>query len=112
MAYISSGRVRPLALTTAKRGFIEVPTMIESGFVGFDLSTWLGFLGPAGMSPAIVNKLNTDLIAVMKSPQISEKIKQQGMLEVASTPTDFAEKIVKDVQMYKGIIQKSGAKTD
>ena len=112
MAYISSGRVRPLALTTAKRGFIEVPTMIESGFVGFDLSTWLGFLGPAGMSPAIVNKLNADLIAVMKSPQISEKIKQQGMLEVASTPTYFAEKIVRDVQMYKGIIQKSGAKTD
>jgi tripartite-type tricarboxylate transporter receptor subunit TctC len=86
--------------------------MIESGFVGFDLSTWLGFLGPAGMSPAIVNKLNADLIAVMKSPQISEKIKQQGMLEVASTPTYFAEKIVRDVQMYKGIIQKSGAKTD
>lgn len=112
MAYISSGRVRPLALTTAKRGFIEVPTMIESGFVGFDLSTWLGFLGPAGMSPAIVNRLNADLIAVMKSPQISEKIKQQGMLEVASTPAYFAEKIVRDVQMYKGIIQKSGAKTD
>ena len=112
MAYISSGRVRPLALTTAKRGFIEAPTMIESGFVGFDLSTWLGFLGPAGMSPAIVKKLISDLIFVMKSPQISEKIKQQGMLEVASTPTYFAEKIVKDVQMYKGIIQKSGAKTD
>jgi tripartite-type tricarboxylate transporter receptor subunit TctC len=112
MAYISAGRVRPLALTTAKRGFIEVPTMIESGFVGFDLSTWLGFLGPAGMSPALVNKLNADLISVMKSPQISEKIKQQGMLEVASTPSYFSAKIVSDVRMYKDIIQKSGAKTD
>lgn len=112
MAYISAGRVRPLALTTAKRGFIEVPTMIESGFVGFDLSTWLGFLGPAGMSPALVNKLNTDLISVIKSPQISEKIKQQGMLEVASTPSYFSAKIVSDVRMYKDIIQKSGATTD
>jgi tripartite-type tricarboxylate transporter receptor subunit TctC len=112
MAYITAGRVRPLALTTAKRGFIEVPTMIESGFVGFDLSTWLGFLGPAGMSPALVNKLNADLISVMKSPQVSEKIKQQGMLEIASTPSYFSTKIVSDVRMYKDIIQKSGAKTD
>lgn len=112
IAYISAGKVRPLALTTSKRGFIEVPTMIESGFAGFDLSTWLGFLGPAGMSPGLVDKLNTDLIDVMKNPQIREKIKQQGMLEVASTPAAFASKIVKDVEMYKGIIQKSGAKTD
>lgn len=112
MAYISAGKVRPLALTTAKRGFIEVPTMIEAGYAGFDLSTWLGFLGPAGLSETIVKKLNSDLIEVMKSPQISEKIKQQGMLDVASTPNYFAKKIVTDVQMYKDIIQKSGAKTD
>jgi tripartite-type tricarboxylate transporter receptor subunit TctC len=64
------------------------------------------------MSPALVNKLNADLISVMKLPQISEKINQQGMLEVASTPAYFSKKIVSDVQMYKDIIQKSGAKTD
>lgn len=111
-SYISAGTLRPLALTTLERGFIDVPTMIESGFVGFDLSTWLGFLGPAGLSPAVAEKLNTDLVSVMKSPQISEQMKKQGMLEVASTQKYFAEKIIRDVEMYKGIIEKSGAKID
>lgn len=112
MSFITAGTLRPLALTTREQGFIDVPTMIESGFVGFDLSTWLGFLGPAGLSPVVVEKLNTDLVFTMKSPQISEQMKKQGMLEVASTQKYFAEKINSDVQMYKTIIDKAGAKLD
>lgn len=112
MQYISTGQLRPLALTTGKRAFIEVPTMIEVGFAGFDLSTWLGFLGPANMPAPVVQKLSSDLIAVMKSPAVSEMLKKQGMLEVASTPAQFAQKITNDLTIYRDIIQKSGAKRD
>ena len=110
IAYINSDKVRALALTTSKRGFIAVPTMIESGYAGFDISTWLGFLGPANMSPALVQKIYGDIQKLMRSDAMLEKLKQQGMLEVGLSPVEFGKKITKDVDMYKNIIQKSGLK--
>jgi len=110
IAYINADKVRALALTTSKRAFINAPTMIESGYAGFDISTWLGFLGPANMPPALVDKLYQDIQKLMKSEGIAEKLKQQGMLEVGLSPSEFARKITKDVEMYKNIIQKSGLK--
>ena len=110
IAYINADKVRALALTTSKRAFITVPTMIESGYPGFDISTWLGFLGPANMPPALVQKIYGDIQKLMRSDVIAEKLKQQGMLEVGLSPVEFGKKITKDVDMYKNIIQKSGLK--
>lgn len=110
IAYINADKVRALALTTSKRAFITVPTMIESGYPGFDISTWLGFLGPANMPPAVVQKIYGDIQKLMRSDAIAEKLKQQGMLEVGLSPAEFGNKITKDVDMYKNIIQKSGLK--
>ena len=110
IAYINADKVRALALTTSKRAFITVPTMIESGYPGFDISTWLGFLGPANMPPAVVQKIYGDIQKLMRSDAIAEKLKQQGMLEVGLSPAEFGKKITKDVDMYKNIIQKSGLK--
>ena len=110
ITYINADKVRALALTTSKRAFITVPTMIESGYPGFDISTWLGFLGPANMPPAVVQKIYGDIQKLMRSDAIAEKLKQQGMLEVGLSPAEFGKKITKDVDMYKNIIQKSGLK--
>ena len=110
IAYINADKVRALALTTSKRAFIAAPTMIESGYPGFDISTWLGFLGPANMPPALVQKIYADIQKLMRSDAIAEKLKQQGMLEVGLSPVEFGKKITKDVDMYKNIIQKSGLK--
>ncbi len=110
IAYINADKVRALALTTSKRAFITAPTMIESGYPGFDISTWLGFLGPANMPPAVVQKIYGDIQKLMRSDAIAEKLKQQGMLEVGLSPVEFGKKITKDVDMYKNIIQKSGLK--
>ena len=110
IAYINADKVRALALTTSKRAFITAPTMIESGYPGFDISTWLGFLGPANMPPALVQKIYGDIQKLMRSDAIAEKLKQQGMLEVGLSPVEFGKKITKDVDMYKNIIQKSGLK--
>ena len=110
IAYINADKVRALALTTSKRAFIAAPTMIESGYPGFDISTWLGFLGPANMPPALVQKIYGDIQKLMRSDVIAEKLKQQGMLEVGLSPVEFGKKITKDVDMYKNIIQKSGLK--
>ncbi len=110
IAYINADKFRALALTTSQRGFIAAPTMIESGYAGFDISTWLGFLGPANMSPALVQKIYDDIQKLMRSDAMAEKLKQQGMLEVGLSPVEFRKKITKDVDMYKNIIQKSGLK--
>ena len=105
IAYINADKFRALALTTSQRGFIAAPTMIESGYAGFDISTWLGFLGPANMSPALVQKIYDDIQKLMRSDAMAEKLKQQGMLEVGLSPVEFRKKITKDVDMYKNIIQ-------
>ncbi len=62
------------------------------------------------MSPVLVQKIYQDIQKVMKSDAVAEKLKQQGMLEIRSSPEDFGKKITKDVEMYKAIIEKSGLK--
>ena len=113
MPYIEAKRIRPLAITTNKREFLmDLPTMSEAGFEGFNITTWVGFLGPAGMAPAVVEKLSTDISRAARMPDIAEKLWQQGILVVGLSPQQFKDKVAKDIQLYRNIIARSGAKIE
>jgi len=113
MPYIEAKRMRPLAITTNKREFLmDLPTMIEAGFEGFNITTWVGFLGPAGMAQAVVEKLSTDISRAARMPDIAEKLRQQGILVVGLNPQQFKDKVAKDIQLYRNIIVRSGAKIE
>lgn len=113
MPYIEAKRMRPLAITTNKREFLkDLPTMSEAGFEGFNITTWVGFLGPAGMAPAVVEKLSTDISRAARMPDIAEKLWQQGILVVGLSPQQFKDKVAKDIQLYRNIIARSGAKIE
>jgi len=87
-----AGRVRVLAVTSAKRNsqLPEIPTMIESGFPGFEVTVWSGICGPARLTQPIVSKINADLRKVLAMPDTQKRYAEQGAEITSSTPQEFA----------------------
>jgi tripartite-type tricarboxylate transporter receptor subunit TctC len=88
---LDSGLVRAVAVTTATRSkaLPDVPTVAESGVPGYETSVWWGFLGPAGMAPELVAKINADLRATLKDPVVLAAFDKLGATPVGSSPQEF-----------------------
>ena len=114
MAFVKSGKVRALAVTSARRSpsLPDVPTLAESGLAGVDLVTWIGFVAPAGTDRAIVAKLNTEITRILKLPDVTEKLGAMGMDVVASSPEQFTQTIKDDAVKLGGVIRAAGIKLD
>ena len=114
MAQIKSGKLRPLAVTSAKRSssMPDVPTVAESGFKDFDVSTWYGVLAPAGTPAQVVSTLNTEINKLLASQEVRDAIHAQGAEPEAMTPAKFAALLKTDYAKWKGIVEASGAKID
>ena len=105
--HIKAGRVRALALTSAKRSQVvpEVPTMAELGFKGHEADTISGMLVPAGTPPAIVKRLHAEAVKAMLSPDVKSRIADQGFDIVVSSPQEFAAQIKRDVAKWGKVIK-------
>lgn len=114
MAQVKGGTVRPIAVTTAQRSKLapDLPTMAEAGMPGFDISTWFGLLAPAGTPPEVIAKWNADVVKVLNSPEVREKMLAQGAEPSPTTPAEFAAFIAKERDKYAKIVKASGAKVD
>lgn len=112
--HIHAGKLRPLAVTSLKRsgGLPEVPTIAESGFPGFDASSWFGLVGPAGLPREIAVKIQGEVAQALKEPALREKFIQQGADPVANTPEEFGEYIRAETAKWARIVRSSGAKVD
>jgi tripartite-type tricarboxylate transporter receptor subunit TctC len=88
---LDGGAVRAIAVTTAQRSKVlpDVPTVAESGLPGYDASVWWGFLGPAGMAPALVEKLHADLMTALRDPVVLAALDKMGAAPVGSSPAEF-----------------------
>jgi tripartite-type tricarboxylate transporter receptor subunit TctC len=114
---IRAGRVRGLAVTSAKRSpyIPELPTMEEAGVANYATAgsdLWFGIMGPAGIPKPIVQKLNAELIGVLRSPAMRERVRNQFFDLWTSTPEEFAAIIKADAAKWAKIVQASGAKVD
>jgi tripartite-type tricarboxylate transporter receptor subunit TctC len=114
MAQVKAGKLRALAVTTAKRSPLvpDLPTMAEAGVPGFDISTWFGLLAPAGTPPAIVAKWNEGVTRILRDPAMRERLAAQGAEAAPTTPQAFAQFIAAEVPKYARIVKASGAKID
>jgi tripartite-type tricarboxylate transporter receptor subunit TctC len=114
MGQIKSGKLRPLAVTSAKRSSSapDVPTVAESGFKGFDVSTWYGLLAPAGTPAAVVQTLNTEVNKLLAQPDVQAAIQAQGAEAQAMTPAEFSTLLKTEYTQWKGIVEASGAKIE
>ncbi|NML48438.1 tripartite tricarboxylate transporter substrate binding protein [Ramlibacter sp. G-1-2-2] len=92
MGQLAAGKVRALALSSARRigALPNVPTVAELGYPGFDASTWLGLVGPAGMPADIVTRINTETVKILARPEVKEKLLHEGSEATPGTPQQFA----------------------
>lgn len=111
MGQIKSGKLRPLAVTSAKRSssLPEVPTVAELGYKGFDVATWYGLFMPAGVPKEVVATVNAEVNKLLATPEMKAAIVAQGAEPQAMTPEQFGTLLKTDYQKWRGIVQASGA---
>lgn len=107
IAQIQSGKLRPLAVTSAKRStsLPDVPTVAELGYKGFDVSTWYGLFMPAGTPGEIVATVNTAVNRLLAMPETREAIHAQGAEAQAMSTDEFARLLKADYQKWKDIVR-------
>ena len=110
--HIQSGRVRPLATTASIRlpGLPDVPTMTEAGYPAVNTSELWGVIGPANMPPAVVKKLNAEIVEILKAPTMYNRLTGEGAQVVALTPQAFGEFITREIPKVADVLQKAGIK--
>lgn len=112
LALVKGGKLRPIAVTTAKRvaGAPDVPTVAESGVPGFEAAGWNGIVAPAGTPPDIINRLNAVINEALQSPDLHERLVQQGVQVDLKTPAQFAAMISHEISKWAGVIKKAKVK--
>lgn len=114
MGQIKSGKLRPLAVTSAKRSssLPDVPTVAESGYKGFDVSSWYGIFAPAGTPASVVTTVNAEVNKLLASPEMQAAIQAQGAEPESLSAAQFSTLLKTDYAKWKGIVEASGAKIE
>ena len=110
LAHIRDGKMRALATTGAKRNaqLPDVPTVAESGLAGYEAGLWSAFVLPAKAPPAVVARINREVIAVVNAPETRAALDKQGVVVETSTPEELAALIRNDVARWGAIIREAG----
>ena len=113
-AYLQSGRMRALAITTAKRDvqLPEVPTLIELGIKNFEVTNWYGIAAPTGTPPEIVNKLNTEINRILELKDVAARFDELGTRRNPMSPEQFSVFQRAELAKYKEVVAKSGVRME
>lgn len=111
---IKAGKLRALGVSTAKRSpqLPEAPTFAEAGVAGYDVSSWNGLCGPAGLPGPVVAKINTDLVALLNTQDVLRRLAEQGLDVAPSTPEQLAALIKTDVVKWAKAANAAGVKPE
>jgi tripartite-type tricarboxylate transporter receptor subunit TctC len=114
LPHVKSGRMRALAVTTAKRSPAtpDVPTLVEGGVPGFDYSTWYGLLAPAGTPKAVIDTLNAATHRVLRRDDIRQRLEQQGVDPVMNSPAEFTAYLKSETEKWGKVVKATGAKPE
>jgi len=112
--YVKADRLIGLGVSSAKRSTAlpDVPTFIESGLPGFEVSAWTGVLAPAKTPPAVVDKLQKEIAAVLQTPEVRERYAVLGIDPVGNTPDQFAEQIRSDLARWEKVVKAANIKVE
>ena len=112
--HIKGGKVRPLAVTTAKRSPVlpQVPTYTESGIPGVELASVWGVMAPAGTPQNVIQRLNTEINKVLQQPDTREKILASGAVMLGGTPQEMGDLYTADRQRLAPVVRDSGTRLD
>jgi tripartite-type tricarboxylate transporter receptor subunit TctC len=110
LSNVRSGRLRALAVSTSERSSVlpQIPTLIEAGIPGFDVSTWHGWLAPAGTPAAITSKLSAELAKAVQSPDLKRTLAEDGGNPIGSSPEELRKLIATEVPRWRNVVRDSG----
>ncbi|OZI35156.1 ABC transporter substrate-binding protein [Bordetella genomosp. 1] len=107
LPFVQSGQLRALAVSTANRSAIvpDLPSMKEAGVADFDLNSWNGFFGPAGLPPEVVTRVNTAINQIVTDPAIKKKLADLGFDAFSGTPQDFGTFVAGERDLWGKLIR-------
>jgi tripartite-type tricarboxylate transporter receptor subunit TctC len=114
LGHVRSGRLKALAVLAPKRSDLmpDVPTMEEAGVAGVEVPVWYALLGPAGLPRDIINTLNNATVRAARSPDLRQRLVEQGAEPVGNTPEQFSRLLREEVEKWAEIVRVSGAKAE
>ncbi|MEJ5990326.1 tripartite tricarboxylate transporter substrate binding protein [Ramlibacter sp. PS3R-8] len=114
MSQLAGGKIRALAVSSARRvsALPNVPTVAEQGYAGFDATTWLGLVGPAGMPADIVAKINAETVKILARPEVKDKLVQEGSEPTPGTPQQFAAHIRSEHAKWSTLIREANIRIE
>jgi tripartite-type tricarboxylate transporter receptor subunit TctC len=112
--HVKNGKAIAIAQTRPKRaaGHPNVPTMVESGFPGFDATTWYGLVGPGKMSPALAKRMNEDVNKALQMPDVMEKLEASGAEDGGGSPEKMAQFMHAELGKWAKVIKDANVKVD
>lgn len=114
LPHIKSGKLRALGVTSAKRSRAtpDLPTIAEAGFPGYEAVNWVGLLVPARTPPAIITRLNGEIVRIFRQPDVEERLSAQGGEAETNTPAQFAAHIRAEIRKWSQVIKASGLQAE
>lgn len=114
VGHIRSGKIRAIAITGDKRNpaVADVPTFAEAGLPGYDASTWNGILVPTGTSRAIIDRLNSEIVKILRAPSNQERLSSDGSVAIGSTPEEFAKFIQGEHVKWSKVVREANIRVE
>ena len=111
---IDGKQIKPIAITSLERSsqFPEYKTASESGLPGFEVIVWYGLFAPSGTPEVIINKLNAELRKITSMNDVRKKLNEEGADAINATPKEFSQRILRDFETWKKVVESSGARAD
>jgi tripartite-type tricarboxylate transporter receptor subunit TctC len=111
---VKSGKIKALGVSTTRRipALPDVPTIAEAGVSGYEAIGYFGLVGPPGLPPALVEKINAAVVRILKDPAMAKYLSEQGAEPLTSTPAEYAALIRDEVSKWGKVVKESGAKID
>jgi tripartite-type tricarboxylate transporter receptor subunit TctC len=112
--HVKSGKLRAIAVTAAKRasGLPDVPSIAESGYPEYDLTTWWGLFAPAGTPPEIVAKIHRDTLALLQTADVKERFATLSVDPGAGSSREFADYVRQEIAKYDGLVRRLNIKAE
>jgi tripartite-type tricarboxylate transporter receptor subunit TctC len=110
LQYVRSGALRAIAVTTEKRlpELPDIPTVAEAGYPGYEISSWQGAFAPAGTPKEIVNTLSGEIVAMLNTPEVRQRLLHEGALPIGSSPEQFGVRFKSEVDKWAKVAKSAG----
>lgn len=114
MPHVQAGKMRAICVTSGKRSSVvpDIPTIAELGYPGYEVLTWFGLVGPAGMPKDVVERINKEVSAGLQTPAVKEQIQKMGFEILLNTPEEFGKYLVEETTKWRTLIRELNLKAE